>query len=88
MITNSLRRVIDVSTQVRDLYPKIFVSPSQEISAIVASQYKNRVRTQKSSLVTFWVGINDIDLTYNFNDTNTLDLIIMQRYQVLIVREK
>lgn len=80
-----LRRVIDVSTQVRDLYPKIFVSPNEKISAIVDSKYKDKMRTSKSTLTTFWVGINDIDLTFDHPDTNALDLKIMQAYQVLIV---
>ncbi|KAG2201341.1 hypothetical protein INT47_001429 [Mucor saturninus] len=79
-----LRRVIDVSTQVRDLYPKIFVSPTEEISAIVASKYKDMMRTPESTLTTIWVGINDIDLTYDYADTDALDSKIMQVYQVLI----
>lgn len=81
-------RVTDISTQVRNLYPKIFVSPTEKIKNIVASQYKDIVRTQQSTLTTIWVGINDINLTYNWNDTDSLDLVIMQRYQVLIVTYK
>ncbi|KAI9354190.1 hypothetical protein BD770DRAFT_445193 [Pilaira anomala] len=76
--------VMDVSTQVRKLYPQIFVSPTEKVKAIVASQYEDNVRTQKSTLTTIWVGINDIDLTYNWNDTNVLDLVIMQQYEILI----
>jgi hypothetical protein len=74
-----------VSTQVRELYPKIFVSPTEKISAILKSTYKDKERTAKSTLTTLWVGINDIDLTYDWENTDTLDSNIMQRYQVLIV---
>lgn len=81
-------RVIDVSTQVRDLYPKIFVSPTDEISGIVASKYKDMKRTRQSTLTTIWVGINDIDLTYDHADTEALDFKIMEQYQVLIVSRK
>ncbi|KAL9541172.1 hypothetical protein PS6_010424 [Mucor atramentarius] len=84
--TNSLFRVIDVSTQVRNLYQQIFVSPTKKISGIVDSVYNKRgiQHTHESTLVTIWVGINDIDLTYNWNSTDELDLLIMHRYQVLI----
>lgn len=77
--------VIDVSTQVRDLYNRIFVTPTKEISAILAAVYRNMKRTSQSTLNTVWVGINDIDLTYNWNDTDALDLRIMKRYEVLLV---
>ncbi|KAI7895994.1 uncharacterized protein EV154DRAFT_493125 [Mucor mucedo] len=83
-IVNQAPTVIDVSTQVRDLYPKIFVSPTEEISDIVASKYKDMMRTPESTLTTIWVGINDIDLTYDYADTDALDSKIMQAYQVLI----
>ncbi|KAI7898345.1 uncharacterized protein BX663DRAFT_525495 [Cokeromyces recurvatus] len=43
-------------------------------------------RTSKSTLTTIWVGINDIDLTYNWNQTNALDLHIMQEYESLVVK--
>jgi hypothetical protein len=76
-----------MSTQIRDLYPKVFVSPTSKISSIVESKYKQAgvVRSQQSTLVTLWVGINDIDLTYGWKDADALDSLIMQRYQVLIV---
>ncbi|KAL0145690.1 carbohydrate esterase family 16 protein [Mucor lusitanicus] len=72
--------VIDVSTQVRNLYQQIF------IAGIVDSVYNKRgiQHTHESTLVTIWVGINDIDLTYNWNSTDQLDLLIMHRYQILI----
>lgn len=79
-------RVTDVSTQIRSLYPKLFVSPTKKIANIIASQYVDTVRTQQSTLTTIWVGINDIGLTHDWNDTNALDIEIMQKYQVLIVK--
>jgi hypothetical protein len=49
------------------------------------STYKDKERTAESTLTTLWVGINDIDLTYNWEDTNALDSRIMQQYQMLLV---
>ncbi|CEP07648.1 hypothetical protein [Parasitella parasitica] len=79
--------VIDVSTQVRELYQQILVSPTEKISTIVDSVYAKRgiQHTHESTLVTIWVGINDIDLTYNWNQTDELDSLIMRRYELLIV---
>lgn len=76
-----------MSTQVRELYQQIFVSPTKRISTIVDSVYSKRgiQHTHESTLVTIWVGINDIDLTFNWNQTDAIDLLIMQRYEVLIV---
>lgn len=74
-----------MSTQVQDLYSQIFVSPTEKISAILKSTYQDKERTAKSTLTTLWVGINDIDLTYNWEDTDALDSRIMRRYQVLLV---
>lgn len=84
-IKSFMYSVIDVSTQIRDLYNRIFVTPTKEISAILAAVYKNMKRTSKSTLNTIWVGINDIDLTYNWEDTNALDNRIMERYELLLV---
>lgn len=71
----------------RNLYQQIFVSPTKKIAGIVDSVYNKRgiQHTHESTLVTIWVGINDIDLTYNWNSTDQLDLLIMHRYQILIV---
>jgi hypothetical protein len=80
-------RVIDVRKQVQELYPQVFVSSSDKISAIVASKYKdNQVRTPKSTLTTIWVGINDIDITYNWRDIDQLDIKLMKQYENLIVK--
>lgn len=81
-------RVIDISSQTRELYPQVFVSPSNKISTIVENKYKQAgmIRTPASTLTTIWVGINDIDLTFGWQDTNELDFLIMQHYQVLIVK--
>lgn len=62
------------------------MSPTEKIANIIASQYTDTVRTQQSTLTTIWVGINDIGLTHDWNDTNALDVQIMQKYQVLIVK--
>ncbi|KAI9251644.1 hypothetical protein EDC94DRAFT_621698 [Helicostylum pulchrum] len=83
-IVKQVPTVTDVSTQIRSLYPKLFVSPTKKIANIIASQYVDTVRTQQSTLTTIWVGINDIGLTHDWNDTNALDIEIMQKYQVLI----
>lgn len=48
--------------------------------------YKDKRRTAKTTLTTLWVGINDIDLTYNWENTDALDSRIMRRYQLLLVR--
>ncbi|KAF1807279.1 hypothetical protein FB192DRAFT_1273039 [Mucor lusitanicus] len=76
-----------VNQVVRNLYQQIFVSPTKKIAGIVDSVYNKRgiQHTHESTLVTIWVGINDIDLTYNWNSTDQLDLLIMHRYQILIV---
>ncbi|CAO3625665.1 unnamed protein product [Mucor hiemalis] len=77
--------VIDISTQVHELFPKVFVSPTDEISAIVASKYmNNQTRSQKSTLTTIWVGINDIDITYDWENVDDIDSSIMYQYQALI----
>lgn len=80
-------RVIDVSTQVHELYQQIFVSPTEKMSTIMDSVYNKRGirRTHESTLVTIWVGINDIDLTFSWNQTDALDSLIMQRYKLLVV---
>ncbi|KAI8637125.1 hypothetical protein BD408DRAFT_437259 [Parasitella parasitica] len=85
-IVNQVPTVIDVSTQVRELYQQILVSPTEKIATIVDSVYAKRgiQHTHESTLVTIWVGINDIDLTYNWNQTDDLDLLIMRRYELLI----
>lgn len=77
--------VIDIRTQVHELFPKVFVTPTNEISAIVASKYKNnQTRTQKSTLTTVWVGINDIDITYDWKNVEDIDSTIMYQYQALV----
>ncbi|KAI9480605.1 MAG: hypothetical protein EXX96DRAFT_563475 [Benjaminiella poitrasii] len=81
---NQVPTVIDVSTQIRDLYQKIFVTPNKKISGIVKSVYKDMKRTPESTLTTVWVGINDIDLTFDWNQTSLLDSRIMQGYQALL----
>lgn len=70
-----------------ELFPKVFVSPTDEISAIVASKYKNnQTRSEKSTLTTIWVGINDIDITYDWGNAEDIDNTIMYQYQALVVK--
>jgi hypothetical protein len=82
------KSVIDVTTQVKTLYPQLFVSPNNKTAAIIADEYKNVSRTPKNTLTTVWVGINDIGLTYNWTDTDALDKMIMKQYKGLLVRER
>ncbi|KAI8077003.1 hypothetical protein BDF21DRAFT_341823 [Thamnidium elegans] len=68
------------------IFINLFVSPTEKIANIIASQYVDTVRTQQSTLTTIWVGINDIGLTHDWNDTDAIDIEIMQKYRVLIVK--
>ncbi|KAI7874577.1 hypothetical protein K492DRAFT_183754 [Lichtheimia hyalospora FSU 10163] len=63
--------VIDMATQITELYPRHFVNTA----------YKHDPST---TLYTFWIGINDIDQTSDWNDTSTLDDHLMAQYHVLL----
>ncbi|KAI8977164.1 GDSL-like Lipase/Acylhydrolase-domain-containing protein [Mycotypha africana] len=83
-IVHQVPTVIDVSTQMHNLYPSLFVTPTDKIASIVSDVYKDQKRTADSTLVTIWVGINDIRLTYTWDDIDTLDATIMKKYEGLI----
>ncbi|KAI8095120.1 uncharacterized protein B0P05DRAFT_524787 [Gilbertella persicaria] len=83
-LVNQTSTVTDMRIQVQALYPRLFVSPNERTASIIQKVYGNKKRTAQSTLVTFWVGINDIDLTYDWEDTTDLDVRIMNRYAYLV----
>ncbi|KAG1452288.1 hypothetical protein G6F46_000149 [Rhizopus delemar] len=76
--------VPDLNDQVRELYLGVFAAPSNTIESIVKSAYKTGTRTAHSTLNTFWIGINDIGLTYGWSNTTAIDKEIMAQYESLI----
>ncbi|KAI8390244.1 hypothetical protein BD560DRAFT_380374 [Blakeslea trispora] len=83
-LVHQAHTVIDLNMQVRELYPRLFVSPSKKTSDIIRDRYEHKQRTAQSTLVTLWVGINDIDLTYDWDHVDRLDSNIMQQYMSLV----
>ncbi|KAG1186801.1 hypothetical protein G6F35_014575 [Rhizopus arrhizus] len=77
--------VPDLNDQVRELYLGVFAAPSNTIESIVKSAYKTGTRTAHSTLNTFWIGINDIGLTYGWSNTTAIDKEIMAQYESLVV---
>lgn len=78
-------RVHDLDDQIQELYLGVFAAPSATIEDIVQSAYKNGPRTAHSTLNTIWIGINDIGLTFGWDNTTAIDKEIMIRYESLIV---
>ncbi|KAG1047508.1 hypothetical protein G6F43_010044 [Rhizopus delemar] len=76
--------VHDLDDQIQELYLGVFAAPSATIEDIVQSAYKNGPRTAHSTLNTIWIGINDIGLTFGWDNTTTIDKEIMIRYESLI----
>ncbi|EIE85305.1 hypothetical protein RO3G_10015 [Rhizopus delemar RA 99-880] len=71
--------------KIQELYLGVFAAPSATIEDIVQSAYKNGPRTAHSTLNTIWIGINDIGLTFGWDNTTAIDKEIMIRYESLIV---
>ncbi|KAJ8655197.1 hypothetical protein O0I10_009065 [Lichtheimia ornata] len=63
--------VIDMATQITELYPRHFVNTSY-------------THDPSTTLYTFWIGINDINQSAEWNDTSTLDDRLMAQYRVLL----
>lgn len=78
-------RVHDLEDQIQELYLGVFAAPSATIENIVQSAYKKGSRTAHSTLNTIWIGINDIGLTFGWENTTAIDKEIMIRYASLIV---
>ncbi|KAI8377413.1 GDSL lipase/esterase [Radiomyces spectabilis] len=66
--------VIDVTQQVSELFPQYIKKAAKFLDSANGS----------NTLYTVWVGINDIDLTYDWNATSALDQRIMQQYAQLM----
>lgn len=64
-----------MATQITELYPRHFVNTSY-------------THDPSTTLYTFWIGINDINQSAEWNDTSTLDDRLMAQYRVLLVRQK
>ncbi|KAI9278831.1 hypothetical protein BDA99DRAFT_455807 [Phascolomyces articulosus] len=61
--------VTDVTTQITSLFPKYLSKASHN---------------PYTTLHTIWVGINDINLTADWDNTDELDEILMEQYKVLV----
>ncbi|ORY97232.1 SGNH hydrolase-type esterase domain-containing protein [Syncephalastrum racemosum] len=73
--------VADVTMQVLDMFPALFLNTAYGAARGVQPWQPS------STLYTIWVGINDIDLTASWNDTDTLDDQLMQQYGNLVASD-
>ncbi|KAI8143465.1 SGNH hydrolase-type esterase domain-containing protein [Fennellomyces sp. T-0311] len=69
LVGQSTSSVPDVTTQITSMFPQHF---------------GNFPRDPSTTLYTIWVGINDIDLTADWPDTDQLDDKLMQQYRALV----
>lgn len=75
------RLVTDVTTQITNMFPNLFLNTAYGAARGVQPWQPS------STLYTIWVGINDIDLTASWNDTDTLDDQLMQHYGNLVASD-